>query len=138
VNTFLKRESPRLSFPLAVVAALFAAIALASCSNAASSSDSSSSSVSKASSSSSSGITAIVLDSVGGSAIDGATITVTDSNNNSVNLGTTNTTGSDGTLSLTNYLDFPRYGRHFPATIVAKGGSRGSRSLFGRVQTGSG
>jgi hypothetical protein len=35
-------------------------------------------------------------------------------------------------------VDFPSISRHFPATIVAKGGSRGSRSLFRRVQTGSG
>ena len=42
------------------------------------------------------------------------------------------------TIERVKRVDFPSISRHFPATIVAKGGSRGSRSLFGRVQTGSG
>jgi hypothetical protein len=70
-----------------------------SCSNALSSGAVSSSSTTK--SASSSGITAIVLDSVGGSAIVGATVAVTNSSGTQV---CSTTTGSDGTVSLTSYV----------------------------------
>ena len=90
-------------FATGFVAAFF----LASCSNASSASSSSSSNSAIASSSSSStNITAIVLDSIGGSTIAGATITVTDSSGTTISPTASPywTTESDGTLSLTSYL----------------------------------